>query len=141
MILKLSWRRIRLLTLDLVQVHMVQGIDAGILARHAAQQLLCPVGENLVHVHVGGGSGPALQGIHNKRFAQTARGHLAAGLGNGLDLRVRQGGPVRFPAIAAAADDPSKVWTLPDGRYSPAIAVRSTILIVGREMIYGFTPS
>ena len=34
-----------------------------------------------------------------------------------------------------------KVWTLPDGRYSPAIAVRSTILIVGREMIYGFTPS
>ena len=29
-----------------------------------------------------------------------------AGLGNGLDLRVRQGSPVRFPAIAAAADDP-----------------------------------
>ena len=29
-----------------------------------------------------------------------------AGLGNGLDLRVRQGNPVRFPAIAAAADDP-----------------------------------
>ena len=34
-----------------------------------------------------------------------------------------------------------KVWTFPDGRYSPAVAVRSTIVIVGRTMIYGFTPA
>ncbi len=34
-----------------------------------------------------------------------------------------------------------KVWDFPDGRYSPAVAVRSTILIIGRRTIYGFTPA
>lgn len=33
-----------------------------------------------------------------------------------------------------------KVWSFPDGRYSPAVAIRSTILIVGRRKIYAFTP-
>lgn len=33
-----------------------------------------------------------------------------------------------------------RVWSFPDGRYSPAVAVRSTILIVGRRSIYAFAP-
>jgi outer membrane protein assembly factor BamB len=31
------------------------------------------------------------------------------------------------------------VWSFPDGRYSPAVAVRGTLLIAGRQTLYGFS--
>ncbi len=33
-----------------------------------------------------------------------------------------------------------EVWRMPDGRYSPAVAVDDTLVIVGREVLYGLTP-
>lgn len=33
-----------------------------------------------------------------------------------------------------------RVWTFPDGRYTSAVAVDDTLVIVGREKLYGFTP-
>jgi len=33
-----------------------------------------------------------------------------------------------------------QVWRFPDGRYSPAVAVDDTLVMVGREVLYGLTP-
>ncbi len=42
---------------------------------------------------------------------------------------------------ALDVDTGKTVWSLPDGRYSPAVAVDGTLLICGREILYGFTPA
>ena len=47
-------------------VHMVIGMDQGIVPFCAAQDLDCPVGNHLVGIHIGGGPGPALDGVHNE---------------------------------------------------------------------------
>ncbi len=34
-----------------------------------------------------------------------------------------------------------RVWSFPDGRYSPAVAVDGLLVIVGREVLYGLAPA
>jgi len=68
----------------LVQVDAPQGVDQGVVALGAAQQLDGPVGQDLVDVHVQGRASAALQGVDDDRPAQVALDHLSAG---GLDGR------------------------------------------------------
>ena len=50
----------------LIEVHVLNGMNPGIIPPVPAEYLDCPVGNHLVHVHVGGGSRSALQGIHRE---------------------------------------------------------------------------
>jgi outer membrane protein assembly factor BamB len=34
-----------------------------------------------------------------------------------------------------------QVWSFPDGRYSPAVAVEGTLILVGRQVLYGLVPA
>ena len=65
-------------------VHMVIGMDDGIIPLFPSQDLDGPVGYDLVGVHVGGSPGAALDGIHNKLIMQLPRDDLVACLENGL---------------------------------------------------------
>ena len=89
----------------LVKVHMTQGVYAGVRAKAAPKQFFGPVGEYLVHIHVGGRSRAALQGIHHKGMSQTPLGNLAAGIGNGLRLGLRQIAKLRVGAAAGQLDE------------------------------------
>ncbi len=70
----------------LVQVEVVQGRDPGVGARGQAEQLQGAVGQHLVHVHVGGGAGAALQGVHPDLRRQGAVQQLPAGPLHGVGL-------------------------------------------------------
>jgi hypothetical protein len=72
----------------LVEVHVVARENARGVAWHAAEQLQRPVGEHLVHVHVGAGACAALERIHDDVRAEIAAHQLLAGLAQrGHDLR------------------------------------------------------
>ena len=89
---------------DWCKVHMPQGVYAGVRAKATPKQFFGPVGKYLVHIHVGGGSRAALQGIHHKGMSQTPLGNLAAGIGNGLRLGLRQIAKLRVGTAAGQLD-------------------------------------
>jgi outer membrane protein assembly factor BamB len=35
----------------------------------------------------------------------------------------------------------TQVWSFPDGRYSPAVAVEGTLILCGRQVLYGLAPA
>ena len=69
-----------------MQVDVVEGRDAVVVAGALAEDRERPVGDDLVDVHVGAGAGSALQGVDQHVLRQQAFGHLAAGLLDGVGL-------------------------------------------------------
>ncbi len=70
----------------LMQVDVSQGTDPRIVAGQEPQQLQGPVGQHLIDVHVGRGSGPPLQGIDANMAVEPSLHHLLAGRFNRLGL-------------------------------------------------------
>ena len=65
------------------QVHMVVGIDGGIVAARPAQKLQRDVGDDFVGIHVGGGTGPALQHVDHELAVSAAGDDQIAGRDDG----------------------------------------------------------
>jgi hypothetical protein len=63
----------------LVEVDVIVGVDAEVLAAPAAEQLLGAVGDHLVDVHVERGAGAALQRVDDDLGQQRAVLDLAGG--------------------------------------------------------------
>jgi hypothetical protein len=63
-----------------VQVDVVERRHRRVVAPVEAEQLERAVGQHLVHVHVGAGAGPALEGIHDDGGGERAVHQLAGGL-------------------------------------------------------------
>ncbi len=59
---------------------MVVGVKVGIIAFRVAEQFKCPVGDDLVGVHVGGSASTALNFIHNELLVKRTLTNFAAGL-------------------------------------------------------------
>ena len=80
------------------QVHVVVGIDGGIVAARAAQQLQRDVGDHLVGIHVGGGAGTALQHVDDEVIEAITGDDQIAGRDDG-------GGDLRFQRAQFAVGD------------------------------------
>ena len=63
---------------------MVVGIDDGIVTLVAAQQLNGPVRDDLIGIHIDGGTRTALNGIYNELLMELTGQDLVAGLYNGI---------------------------------------------------------
>ncbi len=68
-----------------MQVDVIQRADRGVIAQGSAQNLEGAIGQHLIHVHVRGGAGAALEGIHLYVRIELALCHLGAGLLDGLE--------------------------------------------------------
>ena len=74
-------------------VDMVVGMDDGIIALLAAQDLNGPVGDHFVGIHIGRGARAALDGVDDELVVQLAFDHLVAGLDDGVgDLGIQGAG-------------------------------------------------
>ena len=62
---------------------MVQRMHQRVIAPGSAQQFDGAVGDDLIHVHVGGGASSALQSVHRKLIGHAAVGNFGGGLKNG----------------------------------------------------------
>ena len=59
---------------------MVVGMDNGVVTLHSTHYLNCPVGNDLVDIHVVRRPGPCLEHVHNEMFPQPSLQYLIAGL-------------------------------------------------------------
>ena len=72
---------------------MIIGVDDGIIAFFSAQKLNGSVGNDLVGVHIGRGTGTALNGVYNKLTVQLSGYDFITGADNGLtDLLIKNMG-------------------------------------------------
>ena len=78
----------------LVQVDVVVGIEALVIAQRPAEQLQGPVGQHLVDVHVGRSAGPALEGVDDDVLGRAVR-------------RSSPGRPLRWRPTWASSHRPS----------------------------------
>ncbi len=69
-----------------MEVDVVEGRDAVVVAGRLAEQLQRPVGQHLVDVHVGARAGAALQAVDDDLGRELAVGQLAAGALDGVGL-------------------------------------------------------
>ena len=77
----------------LSHVHMIIGMDDGIIALLAAQDLDGPVGNDLVGVHIGRGAGAALDGVDDELVMELAVDDFVAGGDDGVgDLGIQSAG-------------------------------------------------
>ncbi|MNS69958.1 hypothetical protein D3C72_1032890 [compost metagenome] len=74
----------------LAHVDVVVGMDVGVLAQLATQQLVGPVGDHLVGVHVEGRPGPGLVGVHHEVVVVKPQRDLARRLLDRPSLLLRQ---------------------------------------------------
>jgi len=73
----------------LEQVDMIDRVKAGIVALRCAEDFQGPVGQDFIDIHIGRGTGAALQGIDHKLVLEGAREHLVTGLADGpADFRI-----------------------------------------------------
>ena len=63
---------------------MIIGVDDGIIAFFSAQKLNGSVGNDLVGVHIGRGTGTALNGVYNKLTVQLSGYDFITGADNSL---------------------------------------------------------
>ena len=75
----------------LAAVYMVVGMYDGVIALLAAQKLDGAVGDDLIGVHIDGGSGAALNRVHDEILMMLTGQNLVAGFHDGVgDLLVQQ---------------------------------------------------
>ena len=65
-------------------VHVVDGVQRGVVALLAAEQFQRAVGDDLVGVHVGRGAGAALDDVDDELVVQFAAGDFLAGRDDGV---------------------------------------------------------
>ena len=72
----------------LEQVDMIDRVNAGIVALRCAEDFQRPVGQDLVDIHIGRGTGATLQGIDHELVLKRASQDFVAGSHDGLaDIR------------------------------------------------------